>query len=108
MHGNLKRVSAICVAFAALAVLAVLALQCDSRSQKPAQTGVATAPIHVPRPCNVLLVVVDTLRANRLSCYCYPRPTSPNTDRLAARGTLYRNNHSQSSWTLTSMISMMT
>ncbi len=61
-----------------------------------------------PHPRNVLLLVVDTLRSNRLSCYGYPRPTSPNIDRLASRGTLYRRNYSQACWTLPSMVSMMT
>lgn len=60
------------------------------------------------RPKNVLLLVGDTLRSNRLSCYGYPRPTSPNIDRLASRGTLYRRNYSQACWTLPSMVSMMT
>lgn len=60
------------------------------------------------RPRNVLLLVGDTLRSNRLSCYGYPRPTSPNIDRLASRGTLYRRNYSQACWTLPSMVSMMT
>jgi arylsulfatase A-like enzyme len=60
-----------------------------------------------PRPKNVLLIVVDTLRSNRLHCYGYPRATSPNIDRLAARGTVYERNYSQACWTLPSMISMM-
>ena len=60
-----------------------------------------------PRPKHVLLIVADTLRSNRLGCYGYPRPTSPNIDRLAARGALYERNYSQACWTLPSMISMM-
>jgi arylsulfatase A-like enzyme len=59
------------------------------------------------RPKNVLLIVVDTLRSNRLGCYGYPRPTSPNIDRFAAGGALYERNYSQACWTLPSMISMM-
>ncbi len=59
------------------------------------------------RPRNVLLLVVDTLRADRLGCYGYPRRTSPRIDRLAARGTLYRDNRPQSCWTVPSMISLM-
>jgi arylsulfatase A-like enzyme len=39
-----------------------------------------------PRIRNVVLVVVDTLRADHLTCYGYPRATSPNLDRLAAGG----------------------
>ncbi len=37
-------------------------------------------------PRNVLLIVVDSLRADHLGCYGYHRPTSPNIDRLAAQG----------------------
>jgi choline-sulfatase len=35
---------------------------------------------------NVLLVDIDSLRADHLGCYGYPRPTSPHIDALAARG----------------------
>ena len=35
---------------------------------------------------NVLLITIDTLRADRLSCYGYERETSPNLDALAAEG----------------------
>jgi arylsulfatase A-like enzyme len=60
------------------------------------------------RPRNVILFVVDTLRADRLGCYGYTRPTSPAIDRMAALGTLYANNRSQAPWTVPSMISMHT
>jgi arylsulfatase A-like enzyme len=60
-----------------------------------------------PRPVNVLLLVADTLRANRLGCYGYTRPTSPHIDRLASEGTLYLQTYSQACWTVPSMISMM-
>lgn len=38
---------------------------------------------------NVLLIAVDSLRSDRLSCYGYPAPISPHLDRLAADGTLF-------------------
>ena len=60
-----------------------------------------------PRPRNVILFVTDTLRADRLGCYGYSRPTSPNIDALASRGTMFARNHSQGCWTVPSMISMM-
>lgn len=41
------------------------------------------------RPRNVLVIAVDTLRASRLSCYGYSKPTSPTMDRLAAEGVLF-------------------
>ena len=37
---------------------------------------------------DVLLVTLDTTRADHLSCYGYPRGTSPALDRLARRGTI--------------------
>ena len=48
---------------------------------------------------NVILIVLDTLRRDRLSCYDYSRPTTPNIDRLAERGVLFRNAYSSSCWT---------
>lgn len=41
------------------------------------------------RPPNILLIGVDSLRADRLGCYGYSRTTSPHIDRLAAQGTLF-------------------
>lgn len=58
-----------------------------------------------PRP-DIVLLVIDTLRADRLSCYGYPRPTSPNLDALAAEGTLFEYATAQASWTLVSMTSL--
>jgi arylsulfatase A-like enzyme len=61
-----------------------------------------------PRP-NVVLVVVDTLRADHLGAYGYDRPTSPAIDaRLAARGTLFEEAYAQAPWTLPSMLSVLT
>ena len=41
-----------------------------------------------PRP-NVLVLTIDTLRADRMSVYGYERPTSPNLDRLMRAGALF-------------------
>ncbi|MEQ8766968.1 MAG: sulfatase [Planctomycetota bacterium] len=57
---------------------------------------------------NVLVILVDTLRADHLGCYGYPRPTSPTLDRLAARGIRFERCLAQSSWTLPSVASLMT
>lgn len=57
---------------------------------------------------NVLLITIDTLRADALSCYGHTGSTSPNIDRLAAQGALFRNNFSPSSWTYPSMASLIT
>ncbi len=48
---------------------------------------------------NVVLVMLDTLRADRLGAYGYNRPTSPNLDALAQRSVRFANVVSQSPWT---------
>ncbi len=49
-----------------------------------------TAGASSARP-NILIIGIDSLRADRLSCYGYPRLTSPHIDRFAAQGTLFEN-----------------
>lgn len=57
---------------------------------------------------NVLFIVIDTLRSDRLSSYGYERTTSPTLDYVAATGIRFDQNRSQSSWTKTSMASLWT
>lgn len=61
-----------------------------------------------PSSPNVILVSLDTLRADHLGCYGYPLETSPSIDSLAAEGVLFENVVAQSNWTLPSHMSMMT
>lgn len=44
----------------------------------------------LPEVERIVLVTFDTLRADHLGCYGYPRPTSPFIDQLAARGQIFR------------------
>jgi len=48
----------------------------------------------MPAPANVVLIVLDTTRADHLGCYGYGRVTSPHLDRIAAQGTLFRQCYS--------------
>lgn len=57
---------------------------------------------------NLILVSIDTLRADRLGCYGHPRPTSPAIDALAAEGTRFANVYAPTNWTLPSHYTMMT
>ena len=61
----------------------------------------ATAP-------NVLLIVLDTVRADHLSLYGYERPTSPNLERFARTGIRFDRARATSPWTLPSHASMFT
>jgi arylsulfatase A-like enzyme len=57
---------------------------------------------------NVLLIVLDTVRADHLSLYGYPRPTSPNLERLARRGIRFDQARAAAPWTLASHANMFT
>jgi len=57
---------------------------------------------------NVILVSIDTLRADHLGCYGYDRPTSPTLDRLASEGMLFECAYATSPWTLPSHGTMLT
>jgi arylsulfatase A-like enzyme len=61
-----------------------------------------------PNSPNVLIIIVDTLRADHLSPYGYTRDTSPNLDHLAQQGVLFENAIAPASWTLPSHASMLT
>ncbi|MFH1789239.1 MAG: sulfatase [Candidatus Altiarchaeota archaeon] len=60
------------------------------------------------RDCNVVLISLDTLRADHLSSYGYPLNTSPHIDDLAAKGILFENAISQASWTMPSHAALFT
>jgi choline-sulfatase len=60
------------------------------------------------RGLNVVLVTIDTLRADRLGCYGNSKIETPNLDKLARNGTLFENAVSQSPLTPPSHASMFT
>jgi arylsulfatase A-like enzyme len=60
-----------------------------------------------PRRLNVILISLDTLRADRLGAYGYGRETSPALDALAAHGALFENVVAETSWTLPSHATML-
>jgi arylsulfatase A-like enzyme len=57
---------------------------------------------------NVILISIDTLRADHLRIYGYKKDTSPNIDKFAYTGIVFENFFSQSNNTLLSHISLMT
>ncbi len=91
-------------------LLPLLCLSCAT-----AAGGAAVAPRESARdptreagPRNVVVVVIDTLRADRLGCYGYSRPTSPALDALAARGLCFERAYATAPWTLPSTASLLT
>ncbi len=61
-----------------------------------------------PRRPNVILVSIDSLRADHLGCYGYERDTSPRIDRLAAEGVRFETAISTTSWTLPAHAALFT
>ena len=91
----MKRILVIAAALVAVGVFVLL----RNRFLPPATT---------PLPHNLILISLDTLRADRLGCYGYARETSPNIDRFARRSVVFVNTVAESSWTLTSHVTMLT
>ncbi|MDX1631947.1 MAG: sulfatase [Thermoanaerobaculia bacterium] len=59
-------------------------------------------------PPNVVVYLVDTLRADHLGVYGYQRPTSPRLDDLARRSVVFEEAIAPAPWTLPSVVSLMT
>jgi arylsulfatase A-like enzyme len=65
-------------------------------------------PVAPDQAPNILLLVLDTVRALNLSLYGYPRPTTPHIDSLASRGVVFERAYATASWTLPSHASLFT
>ncbi len=70
--------------------------------------GVAVWRARPARPTDVVLIVVDTLRADRLGRYGDTKGLTPVLDALADRGTRFARAYATSSWTMPSVASLMT
>jgi arylsulfatase A-like enzyme len=57
---------------------------------------------------NIVLIAVDSLRADHMSCYHYPRLTTPHIDNLARQSTLFENTYSAFIPTTSAYASMLT
>lgn len=58
--------------------------------------------------CNVIILLLDALRADHVGAYGYGRDTTPNIDKLAEEGILFKNMLAQSSWTKPGTASILT
>ena len=57
---------------------------------------------------NIMIIIMDTVRQDRLSCYNYDRDTTPNLKKLAEKSRVYYNTYSTSSWTNPAHASLFT
>lgn len=98
-------------------ILELAVAQAGEPREVPAEQAIAAYALWVDptivapaeqRPPNVVLVVIDALRPDHLGCYGYHRQTSPFIDRISQEGALFEQAHAQGTWTLPSMLSMLT
>lgn len=75
---------------------------------RPAGREAELAALRARNDVNLLFILVDTLRADRIHSYGYERETSPWMDDLARTGVRFARVQSQSSWTKSSMASLWT
>ena len=97
-------------------------LELETSYEGPAERPVLAGfgPLHIvsryeyerelatPERPSVILVLIDTLRADRLHTYGNPANVSPNLDALAARGVLFERAYSATPWTPPSTASVLT
>ena len=88
-------------------VLALMVLQLGNRWIVENRAVAALPPSASGAP-NILVIMIDTLRADHLSTYGYERVTSPTLDALAKEGVLFEDAYAASSWTLPSHASIFT
>jgi len=82
----------VALALAICSSLALVSSGCGHRGARP----------------NIVVYVIDTLRADRLGVYGYDRPTSPAIDELAREGIVFDRAYSAAPWTLPSVASILT
>ena len=82
-------------------LLLALGASCSEPPDPPAPAPTPTGP-------NVLLIVIDTVRADHFSCNEYERRTTPRIDKFARDAVTYRNASSPAPWTLPAHASMFT
>lgn len=70
--------------------------------------GVSDVSLPVDARPNVVVIVLDTVRADALSCYGNTEPLTPNVDAVARQGTRYATAYATCFWTLPSHASLLT
>lgn len=70
--------------------------------------SISTASAEEPLPPDIIVYLIDTLRADHLGLYGYPRPTSPRIDAFGDDATVFLDAQAQSSWTRSAVTSLFT
>lgn len=92
----------------ALYLSGILAIEVTNADPRPVGSIDQVASLRERKDLNVLFILTDTLRAQRLHAYGYARETSPTFDYMASTGVRFARHLAQSSWTKCSMASLWT
>ncbi len=106
-HGGFRRASTRLrdrLVVGTLLSLSLLASGCE----RPVRPDEIAAELASRGPLNIVLIVIDTLRADWITPYGGDPRVSPELKRWADRGVVFENAIAQSSWTKTSVASLMT
>jgi arylsulfatase A-like enzyme len=93
---------------AAVLALVAVAIGIEQSRTRAERRTLATLPVASRGAPNILLLVLDTVRAMNLSAYGYARKTTPNLEALASRGTLFERVISAAPWTRPAHASLFT
>src|SRR6185295_1460589 len=88
--------------------LGVVGLFVGAGSRITERWRLARLPAAAAGAPDVILIILDTVRAASLGVYGYSRPTTPVLQRLASEGTLFERAFATAPWTAPSHASMMT
>ncbi len=105
--GGLRRVVTWTLPAFALGLVALGAFSYDRLVLEERRSLAALPALPTGTP-NVLLIVLDTVRADHLSVYGYSRETTPNLERLARSGVAFSQARSAAPWTLPSHATLFT
>ena len=78
------------------------------RAEAPARTATRPPPPPAGTRPNLIIYLIDTLRADHLGAYGYPRPTSPEIDRFAAGAVRWIEGRAQAPWTRPAVATILT
>lgn len=108
MRPTRRAVSGLIALLALGSAVSVAALCGACADPPPREAPPAARPAPSPRPYNLLLITLDTTRADRLGCYGYAKGKTPRLDRLAREGARFDRAYTPAVLTLPSHATIMT
>ena len=106
--GTIPRLRSLTPAMGVIFLLLLVGVALYSIMGSPSQEHVFNPSERTDDNPNIILITMDTTRADHLSCYGYHKKTTPNLDALAEESVIFTNAYATSPWTLPSHASIFT